>query len=555
MKCRMVIARFPASPVCCPCASTRQTECPPYNQTLTRLNRILLGVILPASLPSRPCLPPAPLTLCGIWLVLVGLLPGPDTARAAETPAPPFYALLVGGGPDVESNAAQIEGHTRFVAALLPAAARRVVLFGNGKTDQPSVTYADTSPAADARRALTVLLADPDATEPVLTRPPKLDFPLDGPARLPDVRRGLGKLIAQAAKQPAPLLLYFAGHGTQDEKKEQDTDYDLWAGDKLRVRTLADELARVPRPVPVVLVMAQCFSGAFANLLFAHGDPEGVPAEQNLVGFFSATKDREAAGCSYATGRADYQDFSSYFFGALCGHDRFGGAVTGADYDGDGSVSLHEAFCYALIHDQSGDTPVCTSDVFLQRMAPLSGETVYNTPYHEVWQAGTPAQRTVLDALSDQLGLDGEARALAAYDRLTYGDPASRPALLKRQTEAKEHLNAVRAQALGPFFVRWPEMRWGKDDTGRYRKAFEGALGELIKDDDLRRTLLDAEESHEQADEAVDNEEAALMRFAGTYEHIVAARHLREHGKAEVRAQFERLWKGEQRTLPLAAPR
>ena len=490
----------------------------------------------------------------GTSLLGAALLCSPCPADAADAP-PPFYALLVAGGPDVESNAAQIEGHVHFVAGTLPASARRVVLFADGRSDKASVSYADTSALAEARRALAVLLADHDAEVPILNRAPALGVPLDGSARLADLRRALGKLSAEATRQPGPLLLYFAGHGNQSEKKDQDTAYDLWESERLKVRTLADEVARLPRQMPVVLVMAQCFSGAFANLLFAHGDPDGEPTGQDLIGFFSAAKDREAAGCSYATERADYQDFSSYFFGALCGHDRFGGTVTGADYDGDGSVSLHEAFCYALVHDQSADTPVCTSDVFLRRISRLPDDTIYSTPYRQVWQSATPAQRAALDALSAQIGLTGEDRAVTVFDRLTYGDGVARPALLNGQNEAKQRLAAMRQEALGPLFARRPALRWGKDGGGDYRKALDGAVDDLAADGALRRQLIGAEEAQDQADGAIDNEEASLLRFACVYEHVVEAAHLREHGRAEVKAQFDRLWRSEQRTLPLAAAR
>lgn len=489
-----------------------------------------------------------------VWtlsLVLACGLAGSGRTRADDQAIPPLYALLVGGGPDVGSNAAQIEGHARFVASLLPPSARRTLLFADGKTDGPTVSYADTRAPADAQRALAILLADRDASEPVLTRPPQLGATPDGPARLRDLHRALATLSAQAAKRPAPLLLYFAGHGTQDEKDEAGTHYDLWDGDELTVRALAAETARLPRQVPVVLVMAQCFSGAFADVLFRNAEPKAGSVQGNLVGFFSAQKDREAAGCSYATERADYQDFSSYFFGALCGRDRFGDRVTGADYDGDGTVSLHEAFCYALIHDRSADTPVCTSDVFLRTRAFLPDATIYGTPYPEVWQSATAAQRAVLDALSEQLGLDGDARAIAVFDRLTYSDPAARPALVKADNEAKAALNDRRQEDLGALFGQWPALRWGDPDVSNYKQALAGALETLAGDEDRRRALLAASNASAQADEALDDEAAALRRFANLYEHLVEASDLRAHGRAEVKAQFERLWQAEQATLPL----
>lgn len=480
------------------------------------------------------------------------LLLGPTGVRAAEAPAaPPLYALIVGGGPDAASNAAQIEGHVRFVAGLLPVAAPRVVLFADGRSDHASVSHADLSPAADARRALSILLADRDAAEPTLLRVPDLGASPDGPSRLPEFRRALAKLSAPAARSPAPLLLYFAGHGARDEKREEDTAYVLWNGETLKVRALAAELARLPRNVPVVLVMAQCFSGAFANVLFRRGDPTGAPVDQPIAGFFSARKDREAAGCSTATGQADYQDFSSYFFGALSGRDRFGRVVDGADYDHDDRVSLHEAFCYALIHDDSADTPVCTSDAFLKRFAPLPEAAIYGTPYAETWQAATAAQRAALDALSAQLGLAGEARALAAFDRLTFGDPVARPALVRAQNEAKEQLNAARQTALAPLFARWPALRW--DAPGDRSGALGDATDHFAGDQELCRRLIDAGKASEQAAGKVENEEAALQRFVGLYENIVEAQSLRARGKEETRTRFERLWQAEQRSLPTAA--
>ena len=212
---------------------------------------------------------------------------------------------------------------------------------------------------------------------------------------------------------------------------------------------------------------------------------------------------------------------------------------------------MHEAFCYALIHDLSADTPVCTSDVFLQRFAPLPEATIYGTPYKEVWQAGTAAERAVLDALSERLELTGEDRALAVFDRLTYSDPIARPALMQTQSEAKQRLNTARRNALTPLFSRWPVLGWGKSSDD-YQKASAGVLAEATRDKTLCRTLIEAEKAHETADGAVENEEAALQRFAALYTHIVEARHLREQsGKTDVKTRFGRLWQAEQRGLPV----
>jgi hypothetical protein len=467
--------------------------------------------------------------------------------EAAPPPTAPLYALLVGGGPDLESNAAQIEGHVRFVGQILPAAAKRIVLFADGKSDRPTVSALDLSAVPAEKRALTVLL--PDLSPEPLKRPPDLGMKIEGPSRLQDLHRVFRWLAADAGDKPAPVLLYFAGHGTQNEDREEDTAYDMWDGDELTVRDLAAELGRLPARAPVVLVMAQCFSGAFADVLFRGGEPGGALVNRDIAGFFSARKDREASGCSTETTAADYQDFSSYFFGALCGHDRFGHAIANADFDHDGKVSLHEAFCYALIHDASADTPVCTSDVFLKRFAPLPDAEIYGQPYGKIWQAATPAQRAVLDALSAELGLAGEQRPLQVFDRLRFSDPIARPGLVKGENDASAALNTLRLNTLQSLFEHWPGLRW----TGSpgYAKAVDGATAEIAREKDLGRALVDADKAYQAAEDAVDHEEAALQRFAGVCESIVEAQHLRERGAEEARSQFERVWTAEQRSLPV----
>ena len=141
--------------------------------------------------------------------------------------------------------------------------------------------------------------------------------------------------------------------------------------------------------------MVECFSGGFGNLLFQGGDPNGPVTDKDMCGFFASIPDREAAGCTPEVNEANYRDFTSYFFAALSGQDRLGRPVTGADYDHNGKVGMNEAFAYALIHDVSIDTPVCTSDVFLRRFVKTPDDVVFAIPYHDVLRVGRarPARR------------------------------------------------------------------------------------------------------------------------------------------------------------------
>jgi hypothetical protein len=485
--------------------------------------------------------------------LVVGAQTASSAAFSAETSAAPLRALIVGGGPDPRTDAAQIEGHVHYVASLLPEATKHVVLFTDGKPDNKTVSYPDTTPEGDARSALSTLLPKYNLLSPVLLRPPQLGVAPDGPSSREAIHRAVGRLLPKAGESKSnPLLLYFAGHGGPNGDRQENTQYDLWDDKSISVHDLSTEIARLSPKTPVVLVMAQCFSGAFANLLYYEGKPGGKLVPQNLVGFFSAQKDREASGCDWSTGEEDYQDFSSYFFGALCGYNRFGHPVQGADADGNGVVTLHEAFCYALGHDDSIDTPVCTSDIFLRRFgAPWDGK-VYETPYAKAWQTASPAQRAALDTLSQKLGLAGDDRALAAHDRLTYRDPLGQPDQLAAYRDVSDKFSALCQTTLATLFKECPGLRWNRSRD--YNQAEKSAVETLAA---LPAVCHDVEESSKALDRAqgaIDNDEAYLRRFLELYGSVVLAERLREQGAPATKANFERLWQAEQQSLPLRYP-
>src|SRR5207247_9666955 len=108
-------------------------------------------------------------------------------------------------------------------------------------------------------------------------------------------------------------------------------------------------------------------------------------------------KEKMAAGCTPAVDERDYKDFSSYFFAALTGKDRVGRSVTGADFNHDGRVGMDEAFCYTLVHTATIDIPVCTSDVFVPRFITLPDSEIFKTPFTQVKEWATPAQRAALE--------------------------------------------------------------------------------------------------------------------------------------------------------------
>ena len=334
-----------------------------------------------------------------------GLPPAPPhmAPSLAATPAPSsLRALIVGGGPNLSHNQVAIESNVRYVTRLLPLGTRARTLFADGNPHATNVLYEDEAGKTNFRA-------------------PQIPG-LDGPSRREAVHLEIAQLASLPAPAQSPLLLYFTGHGSPNRRNDLDNnDYDLWGGQYLSVRDLAREISVVPAKTPVVVVMAQCFSGAFGNLIFQNGDP-GAPliAEtRSICGFFASIPQREAAGCTPEINEANYHDFTGYFFAALGGKSRIGATVTGADFNHDGVVGMDEAFAYALIHDESIDTPVCTSDVFLRRFVKMPDGPIFQTPYTQARSWASLAQRAALEALSQRLHLTGEDRLDAAYRHLT----------------------------------------------------------------------------------------------------------------------------------------
>jgi hypothetical protein len=324
-------------------------------------------------------------------------LPNPAPKLAVSQPsAGPLRVLIVGGGPDRRNNQVAIESNVRYVNHILPSDAQTRVLFANGDPSSKNVLCEDENNR-------------PYYRAPNLPR-------LDGPAEYTSFKSE----IAGIARKPegSPLLLYFTGHGSPDEDSKYDNNvYDLWRDGELSVRDLARNLDSLPRSTPVTLVMVECFSGAFANLLFEGGSPAGSLVSRPVCGFFASVPQRMAAGCTPEINEADYKDFTGYFFAALAGVDRMGRKITGADYRHDGHIGMDEAYAYALIHDDSIDTPVCTSDVFLRHFVTAPDEKVLSTPYSAVRAWASPPQRAALDALASDLQLQGDGGLREGFDR------------------------------------------------------------------------------------------------------------------------------------------
>jgi hypothetical protein len=303
--------------------------------------------------------------------------------------------------------------------------------------------------------------------------------------------------------------------------------------------------------------MVQCFSGAFGNLLFEDGEPNGDLTSRDIAGFYATVKDRVAAGCTSAVDEADYHDFTSYFFAALTGQDRVGRRVTGADYNGDGRVGMDEAFCYTLIHDESIDVPVCTSDVFLRRFMPQDDRTIFRTPFSRIVTWASPAQRAALNALSERLHLAGEDRAAVAYEQLFDVRGGGHKRDWRQQNQiAWTRLDALTKEAKLTLVRQHPQLKMSP--SPQQAAARKAAIAELSREIDAGKwnELLNAAADVAKADQEGERQEIAqshLMRFVRLAKSVVLAHQLQQNGTPAIKARFERLLAAEGRTpLPPA---
>ena len=406
--------------------------------------------------------------------------------------------LMVGGGPDFDNNQVAIESNVRYLNRLLPPETPRTLLFADGKTGSETVLFDQPQNLSRGEYLYRVVWED-DGPQDVLStwRRPNLGARLDGASRRAEVNHAFVKLARDSRSSPRPILLYFTGHGSRNDADLNDNFYDLWNEETLSVRDLSAQIARLPKNVAVNLVMVQCFSGAFANLIFAGAKPGNRVLDRDIAGFFATTCNRVAAGCTSEVDEAEYHDFTSYFFAALTGRDRVGRKISGADFNRDGRVGGDEAFYYTVAYDKSIDVPVATSDIFLRRFVPQKGSS---TRYSAVFDGASAAQKFALEKLSGELKLSGENRLVQAQRELADGAESwlgkvSGEVLSGGEIEgAKEKFEALRHDERARLLKSWPNL---KSPNAAARKAAQTALTAqlALEADDARwKALRDAVE-------------------------------------------------------------
>ncbi|MDC0669693.1 hypothetical protein [Nannocystis radixulma] len=432
----------------------------------------------------------------------------------APWPDPPRW-LAVGGGATPEFNQVSIEQDLLLAEEVFGDGG--ALLFAGGPGSH-GVQVEDAAPRGDPLVATLAELFAPRGGRTATYRPT-----LTNPSSAATSSSALEAVKLAVAESGPPLLVYLAGHGERGDPP-RDGGLSLWGQTTLRVAKLAEVLDAGQRPAQVVAT--SCFSGAFAELVFARADSEAGPAKPLRCGLFAATAEREASGCDPNPDRAAQEGYSLHLLNALRGRGRGGEALPPAelDLDGDGQISLLEAHARARIASEGIDVPTTTSERWLRATAPRRGKSR---------TAALPEEDAVIARLSAALGYVGREAEVESDFRNVLKDMADAYARLDAASGRED--TAYRAAA-AELLARFPVLDdpWHPDfapTLAAHRVDIAGLLADSPQYAEFRAAQADAATAQGEVAELLARS-AKLERLVRALENRTLAGRLKARGGA-----------------------
>jgi hypothetical protein len=492
------------------------------------------------------------------------------------------YVLTIGGGYSPSGNQVSLEKNVLFFERVLTDAgqkdAEHTILFADGDNPHRDLQYID--PDAPLPRAYDLLARVFNETDHLDERYRDHVVPNAAGATTPENLRNWFKTVAPKLTQGDRVILYATAHGgsSGDKKRPRNTTLYLWDREEITVEEFTEELDRLPPEVPVVAVMVQCHSGGFADLIFDDGNEEKGLAGHDRCGFFATIPSRSAAGCTPDIEEADYREYSSEFWAAILGRTRAGESVEPADYDGDGAVSFAEAHAYVLVHSDTIDIPVKTTDVFLRAYAseqpkrpPVlasrddeKGEDISVTalrpvepltadsPIEALLAAADPAEQIVITGLSERLGFSGSNRAAETRDESKRTE-SERRGLRGRIGRLNGRAGSARGEIESAVLAQWPELAGAWNPVGRQIINEQvDAVVDLIESHPRFKEWERLEDEIDELEEQrldLERRWAKCQRLLRTLENIALAHNLPLSADSDLLTRYDRLRAAEHATL------
>ncbi|MGB5594663.1 MAG: Caspase domain-containing protein, partial [Crocosphaera sp.] len=326
----------------------------------------------------------------------------PQTREPCEPKTSEPNFLVIGGGASPESNEIALEKNILYFQRTLKNmgfnSPSTSIFFANGNNGEASIRYLNTQGEEKFKI-------------------PKIPG-LNGSANLNNLNNWINQINLNKSTNK-PVFLYFTGHGILNKKNSNNNALMLWNNTPVTVKKLSNTLDKLPQDSHIVTMMAQCFSGSFANYIYQDGNPNKTLVKQTRCGFFATIKTLPSVGCTPEVNEADYRDYSSSFFAGLSGINRIGQPVASADYDKDGRISYSEAHAFAKIDEKTSDLPVSTSEVWLQQKATEKDlEVLFDTPIIELQKIARPQQKYVISSLVNLFQFNPQKSYLENIEKL-----------------------------------------------------------------------------------------------------------------------------------------
>jgi hypothetical protein len=282
-----------------------------------------------------------------------------------------FKVLVLGGGYSPSGNQVSLESNVKYFRNIRNEIglgnAHTHTYFADGKDNGRDLQFFD--PKFNIPQINLVFAELFGKTKGIANQYRSNQLTPDGPSSIKSVDNwfNLQKKLIGSQKN----IIYFTGHGGKGTNKTQyDTTAYLWDNAKLKVSDFVKKLDHLPMQQSTILIMVQCYSGGFANVLFQDGDPKKELSKHTRAGFFSTIQSRVAAGCTPDIREENYQEYSTSFWEALSGKSRMGKDIIKPDFNNDGKTSLLEAHSYVSINSNTIDVPIKTSDILLRKFLP-----------------------------------------------------------------------------------------------------------------------------------------------------------------------------------------
>lgn len=479
--------------------------------------------------------------------------PAPTQIRsgtAADSAVTEPQWLVVGGGASPELSDASLEWDAALAERVLKAArGEGEILFGPGPgTRAVRETVQGTS---GWRTELAELVSPAGGRD---TRYRNLRINVRAAADAATVREHLMPLLSK--DNP---WVFFATHGgpginEEDAGDPASNEVSLW-NSSLTVRELAALLqSNVTHPSDAHLVVASCYSGGFAEVIFRDGDASKGPSPDFVgCGFFASTWDRESSGCDPNPDRSTHNGYSIHFWNALSGRDRNGALLAreALDINHDGVIGGLEAHLYAAVATGSIDIPTTTSERWLRFVSGEERPIATGTRSPPFVQAGKtfvaqelPEYDELITKLRQETGVHDASARLELLKIKQEQLQTELEALTKRSDEAA-------SRALGHMLARWPELHdpWRADFEQTL--TTQGAVLErwLQMDPDVA-TWRDAEQAVSKVFNQLGDLEtttSSLLQLARALETVALAEHLANRKSIDGPARLQ--WEQYQRLL------